>query len=43
MKFECSYPRVREEWGVRGTRGKERKAQRDLRNGMPLEPRELRA
>lgn len=27
------------EWG---TRGEERKAQKDLRNGMPLEPRELR-
>lgn len=38
-----SYHRVREEWGIRGTReGEEREAQRDLGNEMSLEAREPR-
>lgn len=36
-----SYRRVREEWGISGTReGEKREAQRDLSRRMPLEARE---
>lgn len=37
LKFACSFPGVREEGDA-----EEREAQRDLRDGMPLKPRELR-